>query len=138
MMAEGDTFQRRYHKTTIGAWSSVSPSCAVGRVGEGGRPVWVVGGLWLVSGRAGSAVGAVFGSPGSVVCGGFRWTAGCVSAELRESVDAFERGDELAGPGPGVGEAAVAASAGGGDRTGGVEQAVAQPFWLSAGEVIAG
>ena len=57
------------------------------------------------------------------------------SAAQGDGADAGERGDEVRGPWPGLGESADGASAGGDEVSGGVEQAVAQPFRFGVGYV---
>src|SRR3954447_13827885 len=58
------------------------------------------------------------------------WSAGCGDRR-----DPGERGGDLVGPGPAGGDAQPAAALAAGQAGGGVQNAVAQPFRLSLGEV---
>lgn len=114
------SFGRRLRGRLRG-WVGCSDRC--GQSGAApGRAGAVVGCRRRLSGR--TRFVAVSGAP----------RGGC-SDEQRQVVDAFERGDEVGGPGPVVGEFAVALPAGVHDSAGGVQKAVAEPFGFGFGQV---
>ena len=105
----------------VSRWAAFAPSA--GAVGVSGALGWVRGG-WLRAGRLSRAAIPLFsrrplgGLPGR--------------GECRE---ARERPHELLGPWPAGGQVKPRSSAGTGDPAGGVQQPVAQPFRLGAGEL---
>ena len=117
-----------------------SPDLSVGRCGV------ALGGWVGCGGGCGRSVG-VWGrgvAAGSCGCGLVRWGVCCgvgfsargvCSDEQGEVVDPVERGDEVRGPGPVVGEFGGSLSAGVGESGCGVQQAVAQPFGFGFGQV---